>query len=159
LTLVRRIVEMHGGSVMAHSDGPGKGAEFIVRLPTLSESELNAPKDPDAGGQTAPLASLRVLIVEDNRDAAAMLNFLLKDLGQEPRVAHDALIALDEAARFKPHVILLDIGLPELHGYEVARRIRQQPWGKPALLVAITGWGQEADRQQSQAAGIDVHLV
>jgi signal transduction histidine kinase len=159
LTLVRQLVEMHGGSVTGHSDGPGQGSEFVVRLPTLDAAADRADKEPAAAEAAALEHSLRVLIVEDNRDAAAMLDVLLKEWGQDTRVAHDALIALDVASQFQPQVVLLDIGLPQLHGYEVARRIRQHAWGKRALLVAITGWGQEADRQQSKAAGIDFHLV
>jgi signal transduction histidine kinase len=158
LTLVRRIVDLHGGHVTSHSDGPGRGSEFVVRLPTLGDMRQPQPER-ESADPVEPLHPLRVLIVEDNRDAAAMLDVLLKEWGQETRVTHDALIALEVAGQFKPHIVLLDIGLPQLHGYEVARRIRQDAWGKRALLVAITGWGQEADRQQSKAAGIDFHLV
>jgi CheY-like chemotaxis protein len=108
--------------------------------------------------QPAPLQGRRVLIVEDNQDTAAMMDLLLTEWGQETRVAHDGPSALEMAAEFKPEVVLLDIGLPKLHGYEVARRMRQQPWAREALLVAITGWGAEADRQ-GEAAGIDHRLL
>jgi CheY-like chemotaxis protein len=111
-------------------------------------------------GEDAPLDQcLRVLVVDDNRDAAESLNILLSAWGQDARVAHDALAALEVAASFQPEVVLLDIGLPKLHGYDVARRLRESDWGRRALIVAVTGWGQEADRQQSKAAGIDYHMI
>lgn len=102
---------------------------------------------------------LRVLVVEDNPDVADMLNLMLQEWGQETRVAHDPPAALSLAEKFRPHCILLDIGLPKMHGYHVARLIREKPWGRGVLIVAVTGWGQEADRQQSRAAGIDHHLL
>ncbi len=161
LTLVRRLVQMHGGSVEGFSEGPGRGSQFVVRLPMTAraaengDATLTAPAVDE--GVTQP--SLRVLIVEDNRDAAEMLNIMLSTWGQETRVAYDGLAALDMAGQFRPQVVLLDIGLPELNGYDVARRIREQPWGRQVSLVAVTGWGQEADRQRSAAAGIDHHLI
>ena len=101
----------------------------------------------------------RVLIVEDNRDAAEMLNVLLKSWGQVTQVAYDGPSAVDEAVKFRPQVVLLDIGLPQLNGYEVALRLRQQPWGRQVVIIAVTGWGQQADRDRSAAAGIDHHLI
>ena len=158
LTLVRRLVEMHGGNVTARSEGSGKGTEIEVTLPLLHDQADTA--HPDVHGETITLEqTLRVLIVDDNRDAAEALNVMLSAWGQTTRVAYDALAALDVAGKFRPDVVLLDIGLPRLHGYDVARRLRDQPWGRQVLIIAVTGWGQEADRQQSKAAGINHHLI
>jgi CheY-like chemotaxis protein len=159
LTLVRRLVEMHGGTVRARSNGPGKGSEFTVRLPVKRASDTDTEMKPDAQGDTPSPQQLRVLIVEDNRDAAEMLEEMLNAWGQDTRVAYDGLAAVEAAGQFRPQVVLLDIGLPELNGYDVARRIREQPWGQHMSLVAVTGWGQEADRQRSAAAGINHHLI
>lgn len=160
LTLVKQIVEMHGGSVQARSDGAGKGSEFIVRLPVLIEM---APADSraTAAGYGPELADgrLRILVVDDNRDAADSLSIMLKVMGNELRTAYDGEQAVATAAQFRPDVILLDIGLPKLNGYETARAIRQEPWGKQMILIALTGWGQDQDRQLSQDAGFDQHLV
>ncbi len=159
LTLVKRLVEMHDGTVIARSEGTGMGSEFEVSLP-LHDSPLHRADIMAANGDSAPLdRSFRVLVVDDNRDAAESLNILLSAWGQDARIAHEALAALDIAETFKPEVVLLDIGLPKLHGYDVARRLRERDWGRRALIVAVTGWGQEADRQQSKAAGIDHHLI
>jgi signal transduction histidine kinase len=159
LTLARKFVEMHGGTVTGHSDGPGTGCEFVVRLPSLfHNAEMDQPLDTDVTS-VALSQSLRILIVEDNRDAADTLNAMLVAWGQETRVTYDALAAIEMCKQFRPHAVLLDIGLPQLHGYEVARRIRELPSGKDTKLVAVTGWGQEADRIQSKAAGIDHHLL
>jgi signal transduction histidine kinase len=159
LTLVKRLVEMHGGTVTAHSEGTGMGSEFEVSLP-LHDIEIHQTDRASVTGETIPLdRSFRILVVDDNRDAAESLNILLTTWGQDARVAHDALAALEVAAKFQPEIVLLDIGLPKLHGYDVARRMREQAWGKRALIVAVTGWGQEADRQQSKAAGIDHHMI
>ena len=159
LTLVKRLVEMHDGTVIARSGGTGMGSEFEVSLP-LHDSPLHRADTMAANGDAAPLdRAFRVLVVDDNRDAAESLNILLTAWGQDARVAHDALAALDIAEKFRPEVVLLDIGLPKLHGYDVARRLREQDWGRRCLIVAVTGWGQEADRQQSKAAGIDHHLI
>jgi PAS domain S-box-containing protein len=160
LTLVRRLVEMHGGSVEAHSDGPGRGSEFIVRLPLLS-----AAQNPAAGAapEASPAAGgpLRILVVDDNVDGAKSLALLLRlEGGHEVRVAHDGPAALELARDFHPDVVFLDIGLPKgMDGYEVARRLRQQPGLGEALLVALTGFGQEEDRRRSLAAGFHAHLV
>jgi CheY-like chemotaxis protein len=149
---------MHGGSVTAHSQGAGRGTEFRIRLPLLLDPAEVGGDAPTENGD-APGESLRVLIIEDNRDAAETLDVLLTEWGHDTRVAYDALSGLELANQFHPAVVLLDIGLPQLHGHDVARRIREQEWGRQALLVAITGWGQEADRQRSKAAGIDHHLL
>ncbi len=159
LTLVRRLVELHKGSVSARSDGLGCGSEFVVRLPmTLSEPPaLAAP--PAAPAPARAATGRRVLVVDDNRDSAASMAMLMEINGNETRMAHDGLEALEAASAFRPDVVLLDIGLPELNGYEVARRIRQQPWGADVLLIALTGWGQDEDRRKSGEAGFNGHLV
>jgi CheY-like chemotaxis protein len=156
LPLARRLTEMHGGTLTAYSPGAGRGAEFVVQLPVLS---LDPPADRSAPAPATPkLARQRVLIIEDNQDTATMMDIMLKEWGQETRVAHDGPSALEVARQFRPQVVLLDVGLPKLHGYEVARRLRQQDWAQDAHLVAITGWGLEADRQ-GEAAGIDHRLL
>jgi CheY-like chemotaxis protein len=157
LALVRRLVEMHGGSVEAHSEGQGRGSEFVVRLPMLIEQPKS--KTPRATVERTPTTSHRVLIVDDNRDAATSLAVLLRMTGNETRTAHDGLEAVEVAATFRPDVVLLDIGLPKLNGHDACRRIRAQPWGKDMVLVALTGWGQDEDRRQSKDAGFDHHMV
>jgi PAS domain S-box-containing protein len=157
LTLVHSLVEMHGGTVEARSDGPGKGSEFIVRLPLLPApaSEILRPVQRAVGA----LPARRVLVVDDNRDAADSLGMFLKLAGAKVAVVYHGLAALEALESFKPEVVLLDIGMPEIDGYEVARRIRQNPDYRDVLLVALTGWGQEEDRRRSRAAGFDHHLV
>jgi PAS domain S-box-containing protein len=156
LTLVKTLVEMHGGTVEAHSDGPGRGSEFIVRLPVLAD----APKAVSPAAVTAPPAvRRRVLIVDDSEDGAESLAILLQFDGHETHKAHDGFAAIAAAERLRPDAVLLDIGLPGLNGYEVCRRIRREPWGKDLLLVALTGWGQEEDRHRSREAGFDAHMV
>ena len=159
LTLVKRLVEMHGGSVEARSDGPGKGSEFTVRLP-VDLAASHQPQPPKGEGEkTAALAKRRILVVDDNKDSADVLSMMLRIKGMEVRTAYDGLEAVEAAAAFRPNMVLLDIGLPKLNGYEVARQIRAQPWGKDTVLVAVTGWGQEEDRRHSQDVGINFHMV
>ena len=157
LSLVERLAHMHGGSVEAHSDGIGKGAEFTVRLPIIVDSAA-APTSvgPDAKEEAM---TLRILVVDDSRDAAESLAMLLKLNGHTVDIANDGLLALQSAERLHPDLILMDIGMPKLNGYDAARRIRAAPWGSGITLVAISGWGQESDRAKSRAAGFDVHLV
>ncbi|HEV3263804.1 MAG TPA: ATP-binding protein, partial [Gemmataceae bacterium] len=158
LTLVKRLVEMHGGSIEARSEGPGRGAEFVLRLPAA----VGAAGPPPAGGNgeaAAPKSSLRILIVDDNRDSADSLVMLLRLMGNDTRTAYDGQQGVDVAGEFRPDVALLDIGLPKLDGYEACRRIRGEPWGKNVVLVAVTGWGQEEDRRRSHEAGFDYHMV
>jgi PAS domain S-box-containing protein len=155
LTLVKWLVEMHGGRVEAASAGLGQGAEFTVRLPVSKAS------DPRQGEEHSPAApkSLRILIVDDNRDGADSLAMLLHILGNDSHTAYDGQQGVEMAEKVRPDVILLDIGLPKLNGYEACRRIRNQPWANKVVLIALTGWGQEEDRRRSQEAGFDYHMV
>ena len=157
LTLVKRLLDLHGASVEARSEGAGKGSEFVVRLP-LALDEARGPVD-QPGQPGAALAPRRILIVDDNQDAADSLGVLLRMMGHEVHTAHDGLEAVGAVTVFHPEVVLLDIGLPKLNGYEVARRIRDQPGGAAILLVALTGWGQNEDRRRSKEAGFDHHLT
>jgi CheY-like chemotaxis protein len=158
LTLVKRLVEMHGGRIEARSDGLGKGAEFVVRLPVVVDaSGMQTPNGKDE--PVVPKSALRILIVDDNRDGADSLAMLLRSMGNETRTAYDGQEGVDVAGEFRPAVMLLDIGLPKLNGYEACRRIRSQSWGKSVVLIAVTGWGQEEDRRLSREAGFDRHLV
>jgi PAS domain S-box-containing protein len=156
LTLVKRLVEMHGGSIVARSAGEGRGSEFAVRLPILVGVTEPAPV-PSAAPELPQ--TRRVLIVDDNSDAAVSLALLLKISGNDTYTAHDGLEALEAFERYRPEVMLLDIGLPKLNGHEVCRRIRERPGGWDVVIVALTGWGQESDRRKSQGAGFDGHLV
>jgi CheY-like chemotaxis protein len=161
LNLVRSLVELHGGTITASSEGPGTGSEFVVRLPapraSVGRAVPIAAQAPEAEG---PPPRRRILIVDDNVDAAVvMARMLSRSYGQEVGVAHDGPGALEAARRLGPEVVLLDIGLPGLDGHEVARRLRAGPGGDRMLLVALTGWGQEEDRRRSQEAGFDRHLV
>ena len=159
LTLVQRLVEMHGGTVEAHSDGPGKGSEFVVRLPVAEVKDQGRQGAACDGEKGAAPARRRILVVDDNRDAADSLGMLLRMMGNEVHTAHDGLEAVGAAAAFHPDVVLLDIGLPKLNGYEAARRIREQDGGTDMVLVAVTGWGQEEDRRRSKEAGFDHHMT
>jgi two-component system CheB/CheR fusion protein len=158
LTLVRQLVEMHDGSIEARSNGPDEGSEFVVRLPLLIQPPHEPPPKSD-GLKAKALSECRILVVDDNKDSADSLAKLLRLKGNEIRIAHDGLEAVEVAETFHPELVLLDIGLPKLNGYEVARRIRQQPWGRDVILVALTGWGQDEDRRRSQEAGFNFHIV
>jgi PAS domain S-box-containing protein len=156
LCLVQRLVEMHGGKVAAHS-ALGQGSEFIVRLPVVRTAE---PQPPSPTEKSKPNGrSLRVLVVDDNVDTAESLEVLLRESGYDVRTAHDGPSALEAARDYRPNVVLLDIGLPGLDGYEVAKRMRQQPVLQNVVLVAVTGYGQESDRQRAQKAGFDHHMI
>jgi PAS domain S-box-containing protein len=157
LSLVKRLVEMHGGRVEAKSEGLGKGSEFVVRLPVVIEAS-KPQESGDAEGKPAK-SSLRILIVDDNRDSADSLGMMLRIMGNDTRTAYDGQAGVDLAGEFRPEVLLLDIGLPKLNGYEACRRIREQPWGKGIVLIAVTGWGQDDDRRRSHEAGFDHHMV
>ncbi|MGH9222097.1 MAG: PAS domain S-box protein [Vicinamibacterales bacterium] len=157
LSLVKRIAEMHGGTVEAHSEGVGRGSEFVVRIPLIA---AHAPAvDREQPAANAPTSKRRILVVDDNTDAAESLAALLSINGHETRLAHDGLQAMEAARAFRPDVVFLDIGMPALDGHETARRIRQEPWGKEMVLVALTGWGQTEDRRRSLEAGFNHHLV
>jgi CheY-like chemotaxis protein/anti-sigma regulatory factor (Ser/Thr protein kinase) len=157
LALVHRLVELHRGRVEVHSS-LGRGSEFVVRLPVMrSPAPLPPPPVTEATKPTGP--SLRVLVVDDNVDAATTLAELLKAYRHDTRTAFDGLAAVEAAIAYQPDVVLLDIGLPKLDGYEVANRIRQQPTLKHIVLVAMTGYGLESDRERSKAAGFNHHLV
>jgi PAS domain S-box-containing protein len=157
LTLVRRLVEMHGGTIEASSDGPGRGSEFVVRLPALASPVEQAPAPATTNESLG--RRLRILVVDDNADAAESLAMLLQMTGHETYLAHDGVEALALAEQMRPQVVLLDIGLPKMSGHDVAQRIRSEPWGQEIVLVALTGWGQQQDRRRSQEAGFDHHLV
>jgi PAS domain S-box-containing protein len=157
LTLAKRLVEMHDGSLTAHSEGPDRGSEFVVRLPVLRE-ESKADPSPESAAERHMMAR-RILVVDDNRDSATSLAMLLQISGNDTQTAYDGLGALEQAEAYRPDVILLDIGLPEMNGYDACREIRSQPWGKEVVVIALTGWGQDEDRRKSQDAGFNAHLV
>ena len=156
LSLVQKLVELHGGTVEAHSAGLGQGSEFIVRLPALSPA-----RESIASIETAkqPAQTSRVLVVDDNMDVADLLVMMLQMFGHEVQAAYSGQTALETAVEYQPDFVLLDIGLPDMNGYEVARRLRQQPQTKDVRLIAMTGYGQDSDRQRSEEAGFDHHLV
>lgn len=158
LSLTRKLVQLHGGNVTAHSDGPGKGSVFVVRLPLVA-----ATVEPEAPGQDAmPAAAggaLRILVADDNQDAAETMSVLLEVMGHEVRRVHDGEAALDMVTAFDPQLVLLDIGMPKLNGYEACRSIRERDGHAARTLVAVTGWGQPQDLKSSSDAGFDHHLV
>jgi PAS domain S-box-containing protein len=157
LALVRGLVDLHGGTVEAMSEGPGRGSKFMVRLPLAA----SAPAAAGATENEPPITIVgrRVLVADDNKDAADALAMLLELAGHEVRVAHGGRAALSLAQTFRPDVALLDIGMPELNGYEVAKELRREPWGSRMCLIALTGWGQDEDRQRAKDAGFDRHLT
>jgi CheY-like chemotaxis protein len=159
LALVRSLVMLHGGSVEAQSAGHGRGSEFVVRLPLREGAAAALPADVEpvalADGRPPP----RVLVVDDNRDAADSLGNLLGSLGAEVRIAYDGHAALAAVAEHPPHIVLLDLGMPGMDGFEVARRLADRPERGEFRLVALTGWGQQTDRERTRKAGFDDHLV
>lgn len=156
LALVKGLIELHGGTVEAKSEGLGRGSEFIVRLP-IDTVDSSATLSADT---TAPASiGRRVLVADDNQDAADSLAMILEMAGHDVRVVHDGRAALSVAQTFRPDTVLLDIGMPQLNGHEVAQALRQEPWGAGMCLIALTGWGQESDRQQAIDAGFDRHLT
>jgi signal transduction histidine kinase/ActR/RegA family two-component response regulator len=158
LTLVRSLVEMHGGSVRAHSDGVGQGSEFVIRLPLAPN--LRATDRSESSADLMPiLAPMRVLVVDDNQDAADSMGALLRLLGVDAHVVYNGPDALAALHSYRPAVVLLDIGMPGMDGYTVVRQIREQPIAKDLTLIALTGWGQEADRDRTRSAGFDYHLI
>ena len=157
LSLVRSLVQLHGGTVEASSAGPGRGSTFTVKLPLIRDAPLGAA----AGDEVpAPVARpKRVVVADDNVDSVSTLAEMLRMQGHEVWVANDGIEAIEQATSHQPDAILLDLGMPRIDGLEAARRIRALPGGDQPLIVALTGWGQRADRERTQAAGFDVHLV
>jgi len=155
LTLVKRLVEMHGGNVIARSEGLGRGSEFVVRLPVVPALPAQ-DRTARAPVRTAPR---RFLVVDDNADSTASLAMLLSMEGHQTCTARDGEEALTAAERFHPDVVLLDLGMPKLNGFDTARRLREQPGGKDMMLIALTGWGQEEHRRRTKDAGFDDHMV
>jgi CheY-like chemotaxis protein len=159
LTLARTLVQMHGGRIDVHSEGTGLGTEFTVHLPLALVETAPAAGVPGASAQSSLRTQRRVLIVDDNRDAAESLGMLLKFLGADVVVVYDGPSALDTAGTYRPAIVLMDIGMPGMDGHEVARRLRADPAQRDVTLIALSGWGQEDDRRRSQAAGFNHHLV
>ena len=156
LTLVRRLVQMHGGTVTARSEGRGLGSEFEVRLPVLEAAPDVLEPEPREAAETG---ARRILVVDDNRDSADSIATLLQLSGHRTFMAHDGLAAVEEAERLRPDVVLLDVGLPKMSGIDACKRIRSHAWGKAIVIVALTGWGQDNDRRNTREAGFDAHLV
>ena len=159
LALVQRLVELHRGHVKVTSEG-GKGSEFTVCLPSLAETPTAMQsREPDDTRQAGSTTVRRILVVDDNRDSADSLAMLLSVNGNDVSTAYDGVEALDSAQRWRPDVVLLDIGMPKLNGYDTCRRIRAEPWGQRLVLIALTGWGQEQDKRRTEDAGFDAHVV
>jgi CheY-like chemotaxis protein len=166
LTLVKQFVEAHGGTAHAASDGIGRGSELELRLPLPEQPARlvkhdGSPAEPTEYAEQQPTsgAQRRILVVDDNEDGSEALAIALGFHGHDVRTTHDGPAALALAAAWQPEIVLLDIGLPGMNGYEVARRMGEQPWRRGMRLIALTGWGQAADRLRSAEAGFDAHLV
>ncbi|MDB5335093.1 MAG: sensor hybrid histidine kinase, partial [Planctomycetaceae bacterium] len=159
LTIVKRLVEMHDGTVDVHSEGQDQGSTFTVRLPIAGPQQGEHPVTTNDDKSIAAENRQRVLVVDDNKDSAQTLAMMLKIMGNDVRTAHDGLEAIEKAQEYLPNVILLDLGMPKLNGYDVCRRIREQAWGAKMDIIALTGWGQAEDRQRTKEAGFDHHLV
>jgi two-component system CheB/CheR fusion protein len=157
LTVARHLIDQHGARIEAYSDGVGKGAEFTITFPALAARAEDVPTAP--ARTTLPQRQVRIVVVEDNLDAADSLMTLLELLGHRVRTAHDGIAALEIARANVPDVMLVDIGLPGIDGYEVARRIRRDPVLKDIVLVALTGYGRDEDKHTAITAGFDYHLV
>lgn len=158
LSLVRGLVALHGGSVEARSEGPGRGSEFLIRLPLANPTDP-PPTTVEARPLEQPARPYRILVADDLIDGAESLAAILRAAGHDVRTAYNGRSALDAATEFQPELAFLDIGMPQLNGHEVCRAIRTLPWGRDCLIVAVTGWGQENDRRLASAAGFDEHLV
>jgi PAS domain S-box-containing protein len=160
LSLVDRLAKLHGGTVSAHSAGIGHGSEFTVRLPLLSKSHKPMPRETPASNENpASTVKCRVLVVDDNQDSADSLGMLLRMMGHEVEVASDGQEGIAVAGRLRPDIAILDIGMPKMNGYELAQKIREQPWAKDLVLVALTGWGQDEHRRRSAESGFKHHLT
>jgi PAS domain S-box-containing protein len=159
LALAKRLVELHDGSIEARSEGLGKGSEFIVRLPLTETSRQGASTREGSSRMEKRQAKRRILVADDNRDVVESCQVMLQILGHEVETAFDGVEALEKAEQFRPDVVVLDIGMPKLDGLQTARRLRQHPWARDTVLIAVTGWGNEKDKQKSLEAGFDIHLV
>jgi CheY-like chemotaxis protein len=159
MTLAKRLVELHGGRITVHSDGPGRGSSFVVQLNLPDAAVRAVPATVEVTPAALTRDSVRILIADDNRDGAQSLALMLDLEGHDVRTAADGLEALEIAEEFQPDVVLLDIGMPGIDGYETARRLRARPWARSVLLCAQTGWGQEDDKRRARSAGFDRHLV
>jgi CheY-like chemotaxis protein len=157
LTIVKKLAEMHGGTIAAKSDGLGKGSEFALRLPAARRPETATA--PVSGPTKKDARRARILVVDDNVDMVRGISMLLTLIGHDVATAHDGPAALEAAERFRPEFVLLDIGLPGMDGYEVASRLRREPCSKDAVIVAVTGYGRDEDRRRSKEAGFDYHLI
>ena len=159
LALVERLVKLHGGSVSAHSEGPGKGSKFAIRLPLAVRARAQRQRESGSSRDAAAGNRCKVLVVDDNEDSADSLGTLLRMLGHEVHTAYDGDGALAAASAFQPEIAILDIGLPKMSGYELATRLREEPWASQLVLVALTGWGQEEHRRRSAEVGFHHHLT
>jgi PAS domain S-box-containing protein len=159
LSLAKGVVEMHGGTIAARSDGDGRGSTFEVRLPVASSVSVDSDSPVGEAVGIKPSSLRRILVVDDNVDAADSLAQLLEMIGNDVRVAYDGAAGIEAARTFRPVVVFCDIGMPKVNGYDVARHVRNEAWGQEMVLVALTGWGQDDDRQKSADAGFDRHLV
>jgi CheY-like chemotaxis protein len=160
LTIVSTLVKLHGGSITVASNGPGKGSDFVVRLPIHIDDMQSRASIPDQPAvQPAKAANLKVLVIDDNEDAAETLSTLLSLDGHDTRMVNDGRAALEVAFAFMPDMIFLDIGMPDMNGYEIIAALRKMEAAKLAVIVAVTGWGTESDRQQTRQAGFDYHLT
>ena len=159
LSLVKGLLEMHGGTIEARSDGEGMGSEFVVRLPVVMNVVAEPERPHGRTNEFTPSARRRILVVDDNVDSADSLSQLLEMLGNEVHTANDGEAGIALAAKLRPDLVMMDIGMPTLNGYEAARRMREQPWGLSIVLVALTGWGHDDDREASKMAGFDHHVV
>jgi CheY-like chemotaxis protein len=159
LALVKGLVEMHGGSVWATSPGEGQGSTFTVRLPLMEDRHRLglSPAESSRTRFTGP--QRRILVVDDNQDAAISMATMLRLVGNEVVVAHDGVEAVEVASAFRPQLVLMDLGMPRLNGFDATRRIREQPWARETVIIALTGWGKDEDRNKTSAAGCDGHLV
>lgn len=159
LTLVKSLVELHGGSIVAESEGLNRGSRFRIALPIIAKSLADGRQTGQPAGETVPAAKRRVLVVDDNVDAGETMAELVRALGHDVRHTSEAPQSLDIAEAWRPEVIILDLGMPKMSGYDVAKHIRRQPWSDGVVIVALTGWGQEADKQRTREAGFDHHMV
>ena len=158
LALVDGLVKMHGGLVTAESPGAGRGSTFTVTLP-IDRRDSTVRERAASGPDVDCPQPRRILVVDDNLDAATSMAMMLELLGNEVRTAHDGVQAIEQVEHYRPDVVLMDVGMPRLDGYEATRRIRAQPWGRDVIIIALTGWGQDDDKARSREAGCDGHLT